>query len=216
MPDGTAAIVCSRGRRRRCAICGEIGAEKLCDGPPPIGSKRKTCDRPLCSKCATHVPGHDLDFCPQCRPEEPMQPRDTRPHEIREVLERARANAGDTEPPPLGASAPPAAAPSGEAEKGEQPAAPNHEPKFCSSCRQPIFWAQLLDEQGNTYRKDNGRLASMPVDTTQAPNGNVILFARGGSIVARMLRRGEEPPPGAKRRTPHHMTCPQGKDWRKR
>lgn len=55
------AIVCSRGsrKRNRCIYCGGYST-KLCDGPK-LGSAR-TCDKPLCTSCAYHVPP-DRDYC---------------------------------------------------------------------------------------------------------------------------------------------------------
>lgn len=60
---GGLAIICGgrRGRRPPCLHCGDP-AEFECDGPPPEGSRRKTCDRPLCRRCRIHVPP-DRDYC---------------------------------------------------------------------------------------------------------------------------------------------------------
>lgn len=57
-PDGSRAIVCTRSRRPRCA-CG-TRATLQCDAP----AKRKsgTCDRHLCTSCATEV-GPDKHLC---------------------------------------------------------------------------------------------------------------------------------------------------------
>jgi hypothetical protein len=91
--------------------------------------------------------------------------------------------------------------------------APVHEPKKCRSCGTAIFWAQN-DATGK----------SMPVDAEPSENGNVQLYDRGGSIVARVL--------GAERaqrirdaawalngthtlRTSHFATCAQADQWRK-
>jgi len=71
MPGGGYAVVCAPGRRRRCSVCGNLGASKLCDGPPPPGSRRKTCDAALCVRCAKTAPGRDTDFCPRCAPTAP-------------------------------------------------------------------------------------------------------------------------------------------------
>lgn len=56
-------FICSDRRRRRCAFC-SASSTKLCDGPPRPGSKKKTCDAPLCARHATHLAGHDVDYCP--------------------------------------------------------------------------------------------------------------------------------------------------------
>lgn len=60
LPGGGTAIVCSRGARplKRCA-CGAV-ATKLCDADTGNG---KTCDRPLCSSCASS-PAPEIDYCP--------------------------------------------------------------------------------------------------------------------------------------------------------
>jgi hypothetical protein len=66
-------IICSRGSRRfgKCAECGIGEATLLCDGPLPRGMVHrrssvpgadKTCSKPLCRSCATHVPP-DQDYC---------------------------------------------------------------------------------------------------------------------------------------------------------
>lgn len=61
LDSGATAIVCSRGRQRKpkCTVCGKP-ADKLCDHP----DGKKTCDKPLCGRCA--VPGSvpDTDYCP--------------------------------------------------------------------------------------------------------------------------------------------------------
>lgn len=62
--DGTYAIVCTRRRRQSCVNCGHA-ADLLCDGPAPAGSRRKTCDAPICPACAKHI-GPDRDLCPRC------------------------------------------------------------------------------------------------------------------------------------------------------
>lgn len=62
---GGVAVVCSRGQKRSyCIVCASP-ATLLCDGPPPAGVKRKTCDAPLCRSHAKHV-GPDRDLCPGC------------------------------------------------------------------------------------------------------------------------------------------------------
>ena len=58
---GGQAIVCSRGETKRCS-CGNR-MTKLCDWPLTGGKAGKTCDRPMCDKCATRV-GPNRDFCP--------------------------------------------------------------------------------------------------------------------------------------------------------
>jgi len=81
--------------------------------------------------------------------------------------------------------------------------APPHEPKKCRSCGASLFWSQT----------EAGR--SMPVDAVPHPEGRVILYDRGGTVIARTLRQDEQPKPGEVTRRPHHMTCPQGNAWRR-
>lgn len=51
-------IICGPKRVKACAHCGSIST-KLCDYPNGRG---KTCDRPICEDCATHVEP-DTDLC---------------------------------------------------------------------------------------------------------------------------------------------------------
>jgi hypothetical protein len=60
LPDGGTAIVCSSGRRKRCA-CGRP-ADLLCDWKVPA-RRSGTCDAPICSTCTTS-PTADKDLCP--------------------------------------------------------------------------------------------------------------------------------------------------------
>jgi hypothetical protein len=61
--DGTTAIVCTRGRRQKpCRWCGRPHT-KLCDFPLSGAKAGKTCDAPMCDRCATSV-GPNLDYCP--------------------------------------------------------------------------------------------------------------------------------------------------------
>jgi hypothetical protein len=90
--------------------------------------------------------------------------------------------------------------------------APAHEPKRCSRCSAPIFWAQALD--GNDQRAfvrdrrtGQRRVKALPVDCEPTAIGSVMLFHRvGEGIVCRVLRRGEEPPAGGKLRTFHRCS----------
>ena len=60
LPGGGYAIICSRGRRPRPCACCNLPSTKLCDFPTGNG---KTCDLPLCDKCAVKG-GPNVDFCP--------------------------------------------------------------------------------------------------------------------------------------------------------
>ena len=65
LPGGTAAIVCTRGRRRRlnCGVTGCSGeARWQCDFAVGAG---QTCDRWLCERHRVPGPDPDIDFCPQ-------------------------------------------------------------------------------------------------------------------------------------------------------
>lgn len=63
IPGGGHAIVCGpRPPRKRCSVCGNLGATRQCDWklkPPP-----KTCDAWLCERC-THEPAPEKDLCPE-------------------------------------------------------------------------------------------------------------------------------------------------------
>ena len=55
-------IVCfSGGKKPQVCSCGHL-AGKLCDGIVPGKKGSKTCDKPLCQHCSTHVEPN-LDFC---------------------------------------------------------------------------------------------------------------------------------------------------------
>lgn len=60
LPDGTHAIVCSSGPRKRCA-CGQP-ATRLCDWKMPE-RRSGTCDAPICASCSTS-PAPEKDLCP--------------------------------------------------------------------------------------------------------------------------------------------------------
>lgn len=61
--SGRGMIVCGPRRPRKfCKDCGREFASKLCDFP--VGPKGKTCDTPICDKCATPV-GPDRYYCPK-------------------------------------------------------------------------------------------------------------------------------------------------------
>ena len=50
-------FVCSRGERQRvCSVCKARPGVLLCDYPLTGKHQGKTCDRPLCARCATNVP----------------------------------------------------------------------------------------------------------------------------------------------------------------
>jgi len=63
MPDGSTAIVCSRGRSSGtpCYVCGRPSSY-LCDYPVTRGGKPATCDKPMCARCRNNV-GPDRDYC---------------------------------------------------------------------------------------------------------------------------------------------------------
>jgi hypothetical protein len=57
---GFSGIACTRGRRQRKCECGAVSS-RLCDFEI---APKKTCDRPMCARCATNV-GPDRDLCYQ-------------------------------------------------------------------------------------------------------------------------------------------------------
>ena len=57
--NGVSAIVCSRGAKR--CKCGNR-VTKLCDYPLAGKLTSKTCDMPMCERCAVHV-GDNKDYC---------------------------------------------------------------------------------------------------------------------------------------------------------
>lgn len=229
IPDGGRAVVCSDRKRVRCAYC-QAWSTKLCDGPPREGSRKKTCDRPLCPAHAVHVAGKDIDFCPEhaglaggqplLPMEDPMRGGPPRPISdvaaSAEALARARANHPRDEEP----------APNSPEDVGFTPVAERLAPRLCSSCSAPIFWAQILESSTDPRdgsvvwvraKKPDGRYKAMPVNAQPDPAGNVVLFRRSGEgIVCRVLKKGEEPPPSAKLRTSHFATCPNAHEHRRK
>jgi hypothetical protein len=59
LPGGGTAIICTAGRRKRCA-CGRL-ATLACDWKAPR-KKSGTCDAPICDRCTTS-PAPDKDLC---------------------------------------------------------------------------------------------------------------------------------------------------------
>lgn len=58
-------ILCGpRPRQHKCAVCGEPGADRQCDGLRP-DKKSGTCDAWIHLHCGRHENG-DKDFCPKC------------------------------------------------------------------------------------------------------------------------------------------------------
>lgn len=132
-----------------------------------------------------------------------MNPRGGRPQDVGEVLARARERAGVTEIPTVSEAAAPSPA-------------PRHEGSLCRSCSARILWAQLLDEAGERQKKPDGKMKAIPVDFEPVADGNVVVFHRPGQgIVARVLKKGEAPPAGARLRRTHFSTCPQAAQHRR-
>jgi hypothetical protein len=66
LPNGTPAIVCTRGRRRRqkCWFRG-CSADALYQCDAPMSDRKSgTCDRHVCEAHRTRA-GRDVDFCPE-------------------------------------------------------------------------------------------------------------------------------------------------------
>lgn len=72
----------------------------------------------------------------------------------------------------------------------------------CRSCGAPILWA--ITTAGKP----------MPVDAVPDPAGNVSVEREAGRLVARV--HTEPSLFGEPRHMPHHATCPQGTEWKKR
>ncbi len=116
-------IVCSKtrpGSRTACPWCGKVGSPFLCDGEPPAGAHRKTCDAPMCGDCRTNV-GPDRDFCPRCDMEAEMKKRGGPAKPVQQVLAGALPSA------PAPADSP-----------------RTHAPKTCR-CGAPIYWGQIRE-----------------------------------------------------------------------
>ena len=74
--DGTVSgFVCTRWRREPpCSVC-KMPSSILCDYELTGTKAGKTCDRPLCKRCAVHV-GPNRDLCPaHARAEQAAQGR---------------------------------------------------------------------------------------------------------------------------------------------
>lgn len=80
--------------------------------------------------------------------------------------------------------------------------------KTCE-CGKPFLFAKVLADDGSIKLKPDGKPQWMPVDYDPVPDGNVILYQRGDDLVAKVLKEGELPAPGEKRRFAHHKTCEQ-------
>lgn len=65
--NGMRAIVCGSGRRKRKRCDCGAPATRECDFQIAMardfGERGRTCDKPLCDRCAVHV-GEDCDYCP--------------------------------------------------------------------------------------------------------------------------------------------------------
>lgn len=60
---GGAFLCGTRQRAKRCSNC-EADATRLCDAPLRGRKTGKTCDAPLCERCAMRLKGVDGDLCP--------------------------------------------------------------------------------------------------------------------------------------------------------
>lgn len=66
----------------------------------------------------------------------------------------------------------------------------------CKGCGAPVLWAVTSNDK------------RMPVDPWEDPQGNVATRIVAGILIVRVLRAGERPRPGEKRRVAHFATCP--------
>ena len=69
----------------------------------------------------------------------------------------------------------------------------------CRSCQAPVKW--VTTEAGR----------AMPLDAEPDPGGNVEIVAGNQARVHR-----QTPMVGGPFYMPHHATCPQGREWRKK
>lgn len=81
--------------------------------------------------------------------------------------------------------------------------------KQCESCGVPIRWAKSA----------KGKWLCLDAEKTEG--GNVVLFLdereQGATgVVFKSAVEAEAKFPGRPRYTSHHMTCKQGKEWRRR
>jgi hypothetical protein len=93
--------------------------------------------------------------------------------------------------------------------------------KTCKACGAEIIWA-VVEESG----------LRMPVNPEPTPDGNVLLsvvvqggarrvgiggvFCPAGTLLARILKKGEEVDEGRPRRVAHFTTCPKAGAFRKK
>jgi len=61
-PDGSSAIVCTRGRRPKPCVHCRQPSSRLCDFPVERNGKAGTCDAALCARCTWAISG-DRDLC---------------------------------------------------------------------------------------------------------------------------------------------------------
>lgn len=62
-------FVCGRRRSRKvCGVCKQQAAVKLCDFPLRGKKAGKTCDHPMCARCAVTVGAKGNDTIDYCRP----------------------------------------------------------------------------------------------------------------------------------------------------
>ena len=66
---------------------------------------------------------------------------------------------------------------------------------ICKSCKQEIIWA-IIEPSGRAH----------PVDAAPSEDGNIALSKRGDTVIARVLKKGEEY--AHPRRKSHFATCP--------
>ena len=70
MPNGGKAHLRFSARpRRKCQVCFRRWSSKLCDYP--TGPGKKTCDKALCTACATSIDS-ETDYCPEHKDYQPQ------------------------------------------------------------------------------------------------------------------------------------------------
>jgi hypothetical protein len=84
---------------------------------------------------------------------------------------------------------------------------------ICSGCRQPVFWASMVDALGELKRRPtDGSVVRNPINPWPVENGNLQIVAPGR---VGMIPRGVYVAP-QQRWTSHFATCPTAPQFRRR
>lgn len=80
----------------------------------------------------------------------------------------------------------------------------NYRIDHCRSCDADIIWAVTINDR------------PIPVDANPAPGGNLRLEPRGATMAPRAVKLSPKLAFGVKLRMPHHASCPQGREWKRK